>query len=290
MEANIERTPNQVEILRPTVPSPGVFPHVPFSEYHGWAALSHSWMNRLKQSPAHLISYLSEENKDTPALRLGRAIHAAVLEPERFRAEFAWAPAGLDRRTKEGKETWAALVAAHGAENLLSCDEFETCEAMRKRVWSRSAARTLLGGEGECELSVVWDNAGILAKARADRMSWKLKGGTVVDLKSTGDASLAEFERSIFKFGYHRQAAWYLQGFQAHKIEVAHFCIIAVEKEPPYEVGVYRITDEAINAGWQQIEPVLDVYRRCLESNEFPGYEDKVVDIGLPAYGWNQAA
>ena len=271
-----------------TTPAPGVYPRIPSEDYHRWKALSNSHLSELRRSPAHLLARLRGEAKpETPALRLGRAIHAAVLEPEVFVERYVQAPL-IDKRTKDGKEAWAVLVEAYGAGNVLSPEDYVTCNAMRESVWRKQAAKTLLGTEGEAELSVVWDNDGILSKARADRMSWKLKGGTIVDLKSTQDASLAAFEKSIFNFGYHRQGAWYLQGFGARKVEVAHYCIIAVEKDPPYEVGVYRLTEEALNAGWKEIEPLLDVYRKCLETNEWPGFPDRVVDIALPAWAWSQ--
>lgn len=268
------------------VPLVGVQANVPPHVYHRWMALSNSDLNELRRSPAHLFARRQDGKAETPALHLGRAIHAAILEPDRFIQEYVKAP-DLDRRTKEGKAAWAILCDTYGEGNVLSPGEYHTCLAMRDSVWKKAAAKTLLGAEGDAELSVVWDQGGILAKARADRMSWRLKGGTIVDLKSTMDASLAQFERTIFNFGYHRQGAWYLQGFGAHHVEVAHYCIIAIEKEPPYEVGVYRLTEEALTAGWDQIEPLLDLYRRCLETDEWIGYPDKVQDIGLPSWGWN---
>jgi hypothetical protein len=49
------------------------------------------------------------------------------------------------------------------------------------------------------------------------------------------------------------------------------------------------LTEEALNAGWKEIEPLLDVYRKCLETNEWPGYADRVLDIALPAWAWSHA-
>ena len=269
------------------VPEIGVQPRVPSKTYHRWDALSNSWLGRLDRSPAHLRAYLdADKETDTPAQRQGRAIHVAVLEPDSFGTTFGIFGEGSKKTTKDGKAEWADLQNQFGLNNVLTYGEYEMCCAIRDSVRCRSACRTLLGGEGDAELSVVWDNDGILSKARADRMSWKLKGGTIVDLKSTRDAAAQDFERSIYNFGYHRQAAWYLQGFGAHKVSVAHYTIIAVEKEPPYEAAAYRMSEPAINAGWQQLEPLLEVYRECKESGVWPGYPDVVQDIGLPRWAW----
>ncbi len=216
----------------------------------------------------------------------GRACHVSILEPEVFTEKYKRGPEG-DRRTKAVRATWEDAEDKYGKDFVLKPDDFDKCVLMRASVRSKRTAQTLLGGEGDAEVSVLWDEDGTLSRARADRMSWELKGGTIVDLKTTTDARVSEFERRIFQFGYHRQGAWYLRGFRT-QVAVNHYAIIAVEKEPPFGVGVYRLTDEALDAGWQQIEPLLDLYRECVEKNDWPGYPDEVKDIGLPSWAWDK--
>jgi len=271
-----------------STPSPGVYPGVSPVEYHQWSAASNSALNHLIRSPAHMETYMKEPLAETPALLLGRAIHAAVLEPDRFKAEYGMMPAGLKRTTKEGKETWTELVETFGEGNVLSADDYGICIRTRKRVHAKKTAHALIAGEGDVELSMVWEDeeTGVLCKARWDRHSPEIAGGAIVDLKTTRDASPRDFERAIFSYGYHRQAAMYLMGAKALKLPVRHYSIIAVEKEPPFGVAVYRITEGTVDASEDQVKALLRRYAECMESGEFPDYPDEVRDIAVPDWAW----
>lgn len=270
-------------------PGPGVYPGTAMDDYHRWAAASNSRLSRLLRSPAHLRAYLDEPQADTEALRVGRAIHAAVLEPDLFGSSFAGAPEGLDRRTKAGKEEWASLCDTFGEGNVLKAVEWDMCIRIRDNVHAHSAAHGMITGPGYAELSMLWEDAdtGVLCKARWDRHSPDLAGGAIVDLKTTRDASSRSFEKSILTFGYHRQAAFYLMSAQARRLPARHFSIIAVEKAPPYAVAVYRITEGVVDAAAEQIQALLRLYADCVEHDRWPGYPDEVRDISIPAWAWN---
>ena len=85
-------------------PKPGVYRDVPPDEYHRWEAASNSALGHLMKTPAHMKTYMAADYKETDALLLGRAIHAAVLEPERFEEEYGVFPGDMDRRNKKGKQ------------------------------------------------------------------------------------------------------------------------------------------------------------------------------------------
>jgi hypothetical protein len=286
-------------------PVPGLYPGIPASEYHRWPLASNSRLSRLRRSPAHLKAYTDEPPADTTALALGRAAHAAILEPFDFDADYT--VAGQCEAVKKGdglrcanggvicdaSQGWLCGVHGKGAvpvpgRHVLPAGEFAACERMRDAVRDHAAASKLLAGAGEVELSVVWESFGVMCKVRLDRLSPDIAGGAVVDVKTTRDASPREFERSIFAHGYHRQGALYLDALHAHGIPAEHFVIIAVEKEPPFAVAVYRLTEGAIDAGREQVRPLLERYGECLERNEWPAYPDTVQDIALPDWSWAQ--
>lgn len=271
-----------------SMPGPGVYPGTPMDTYHTWAAASNSRLSKLLKSPAHLRAYMDEPPADTEALRHGRAIHAAVLEPDLFASQFASAPEGLDRRTKAGKEEWASLCDQFGEANVLRADEWAMCMRIRDNVHALSTARGMISGPGDVELSVLWEDkgTGVLCKARWDRHSPELAGGAIVDLKTTRSASPRDFERSIVTFGYHRQAAFYLMGAKARRLPARHFSIIAIEKTPPYAVAVYRITEGVVDAAAEQIQALLRLYADCVKHDRWPGYPDEVRDISVPTWAW----
>ena len=274
------------------IPEVGVHRDIPTSEYLAWDAASNSRFNHLHGgSPAHMKAEIEDPSPDTPALLLGRAVHAAILEPDVFTNEWIRGPEG-DRRTKDVKAQWSDLIGMFGEESILKPAEYDKCLAIRDSVWGRSTAKKLLSGEGECELSLVWNDPAteLLCKGRLDRVSPTLAGGVIVDVKTTRDASLFAFERAIFSYGYHRQGAHYLNGAAVLQLPVRHYAIIAVETKRPYEVAVYRLDEGAIDAGQEQLTPLVEKYAECVASNEFPGYPDRVQDIALPTYAWNQIA
>jgi hypothetical protein len=282
------------------------------SEYHGeWNCASNSRLSRLMRSPAHLKAYIEQDHEDTPALALGRAIHMAILEPDLFAdtytvADQCVAVTGKGARCTNGG-TWpikgggfvCGVHAKTAAKNeveidqdteVLSASDHAVCMGVRDSVRSLHAAGGLLESVQEVELSVVWDDAetGVRCKARWDGCARLVAGGTIIDIKTTRDASRMAFERSVFTYGYHRQGALYLQSAEAVEVPARHYAILAVEKEPPYAAAVYRLTEGAIDAGGEQIRPLMRRYAECLRTDEWPGYPDEVVDIALPHYAWRQ--
>lgn len=271
-------------------PNVGVYRDVSPVIYHQWKAASNTALGHLMRSAAHMLAYMKEAYMETPAQTIGRAVHAAVLEPDRFKVDYCAFPADLKRTTTEGKDVWAGMAEAYGEGNVLKHADYLTCLLLQKAVRKCTSAHGLLTGAGDCELSLVWIDpaTGVKCKARWDRYSPQIAGGAIVDLKTTGDASIRSFERDIFKYGYHRKAAFYLRGAKVLETPVGHFGLIAAEKSPPYGVQCYRLFEGATTAGDEVIEALLKKYAKCEESGEYPGYPDEVRDITIPDYAWIQ--
>lgn len=291
------------------LPLAGIHRSTPMGLYHGWPAASNSRLSKLRRSPAHLKAYLEEPPKERSALIIGRAAHTTILEPDTFDSTFTVAE--LCAATKKGdgqrcsnwgialheKQGWLCGVHAKGITSewsttrfVLPEPDYRACRLMREAVYKHPAARGLLWGEGDVELSMLWHDreTGVPCKGRMDRLSPRIAGGAIVDVKTTRDAGRREFERAIFAHGYHRQAAFYLDGAAANGIAAEHFVIVAVEKEPPYAVAVYRLTEGAIEGGREQLRPLLARYAECVEQDVWPGYAEDVQDIALPTWAWQQ--
>ena len=270
------------------LPLPGMYPGVSMRDYQLWPAASNSRLSLLRQSPAHLKAHLDEPTPDAAHFATGRAFHSAVLEPDDFRSKYFAAPNG-DRRTKAIKEQWEELEARWGRGYVFKLDDYNEILSMRDSVYAHPAARRLLTGAGLNEMSATWidPETGLECKARLDRYTG-IDGGIIVDPKSCRDASRDAFERSIYSYGYHRQAGQYTTGAVACRLNVRHFVNIAVEKERPYAVAVYRMTEGAIEAGIAQLRPLIARYKQCLDSGVWPGYSDRIEDVAIPTYAWPQ--
>ena len=260
-----------------------IYKDLSFTDYTKMRGLNQSKLGLLKRCPQKFKHCLSIERDDTDALRIGRAIHTAVFQPDLFNGEFLCLP-DIDRRTTRGREEYATIVCANPDKTILKKDEFNRALEIAAAVRSDRHVFKLIDG-AQCELSVQWTHkeTDVLCKARLDCYNEAL--GIVVDLKTTIDASPNGFSRKLYAYGYNRQAAWYLDSLIAHNEPAYHFVFIAVEKEPPYSLGLYRLSDEAIRLSRAENEALLRKYMECERIDVWPGYTDGVEDISIPNYG-----
>jgi hypothetical protein len=246
------------------------------ADYHADPAVSASHLHAIARSPYHYWSrYLDPKRspvEPTAAMRLGSLVHCAVLEPDELSARYTIAP---DRRTKAGKEQ-AERMAAAGIEAVTQSD-MTLALSMAASVRVHPAAAALLA-QGKAEQSFWWDDSatGLRCKCRPD---WYY-GTTVVDLKTTTDASPSGFARSIATFRYHMQASHYLTGL--HGAE--RFVFIAVEKTAPYAVAVYELDAAALAAGNELRQRDMRVIADCQATKEWPGYGDDCQTLSLPSW------
>lgn len=254
------------------------------AEYHAHPAVSKSGLDLVRRSPLHFWNrYLNPDRviePPTPAMVLGSALHTRVLEPELFGKEYAVAPEGIDRRTRDGKAAWAEFEAASLGKTALKGEDAAHIEAMAQAVRNHPAAKLILGYPGKCEQSYFWkdEETGEECKCRPD---WHSDNRRIIaDLKTTEDASPRGFIRSVINYRYHVQAHWYQRPFP----EAEQFVFIAVEKKPPYAVGVYFTPIELVEFGAKQATEDLRLLASCRESNVWPGYGDEIQALPVPQW------
>lgn len=255
--------------------APGAYRDVPDETYHRWAGASSSRLGALKTSPAHALFQMTFPSKMTETLKRGSALHTKVLQPERFAERWIVA----DRKTcPDDGVTLGTNVMAE-------------VSGMAAAIAAHSVAAEILADRADRELSIVWDNAdGVRCKARFDHLC--LMRDWIVDIKTTQDASFEAFTKSIHNYGYHRQGSHYLEAAAAAGINAKHFVIIAVEAtasmardgKPAHGVAVYALTPEALDAGALELHELMQVWRECCETGNWPGYPTAIQDIGLPEW------
>jgi exodeoxyribonuclease VIII len=238
-----------------------------------------STLKAMLRSPAHYRHAAQTPREDTAGLRLGRAVHLAVLQPELFESEVAVWPAENGRRWGRA---WDAFREEHPDRTILTETEAAECVALAAAVRGHPLASALLSG-GQAEASAQWTDAatGIDCKGLLDYVG----PGGIVDLKTTRDASLSGFGRECWRYSYHLQAAFYVDGWaESHGGERLPFSMVAVEKEPPHVVVVYRVPEDVLDLGRQEIAGLLESVKRCRAEKRWPGYADAAVDLELPRW------
>lgn len=263
----------------------GLVQSVSNEDYHAAPGVSKSGLDKLARSPAHYLAYLREDRRETPALRLGRLIHSAILEPDSL--ALAIAP-DCDKRTKAGKEAWAGFERQAAGCQIVTADEAEQVRRMRDAVYTHPAARRLLFAPGVAEASGWWfdQTSGELCRCRPD---YRREDGILVDLKTTEDAG-SGFKRSCANYGYHRQAAFYCDGVEAITGErPAGFVFVAVEKSPPFAVAAYRLAPVDIELGRALYQRDLTTLAECKSTRVWPGYSEKIETLSLPTWATKEA-
>jgi len=265
---------------------PGIYDDLPADQYHADPAYSFSAIKQAMRSPAHLKAWLTAPPEQTPAMRLGTLTHLAVLQPDLFASTTAVAPI-VDRRTKEGKSIWEQFQAQNTGKEIITNDEREQLTAMRDSVRIHPAASALLG-EGTAEVSVFNQCAetGLPLKARMD---W-VRENAIVDLKTTEDASPAGFAKSVSNYRYDLQAAHYRRMLKLQGRGDLPFYLIAVEKEAPFAVAVYRLDEGDLTLADMQMQQQLRAIASCCEFNSWPAYSREVETLTLPKWHNQKAA
>lgn len=221
------------------------------------------------------------ETEQTPAMRIGSMVHRAILEPDTLAGAWVIKPEGMNFSTKEGK-AWRAEQTLP----IITAEEAATISGMRDSVHGHPLAKQILAGAKTEQCLFAEDQHGMIRKARLDAL---VGGNLVPDLKTSASADATEFEKSLGKFRYHVQAAYYLDICNLLGIEKTEFVFIVVEKEPPYACAVYSLDQEAINLGRLEYQRDLALLRSCLESDKWPAFDTECKVIGLPAWMQKQA-
>lgn len=259
-------------------------------DYHAMTnVVSKSHLDQIARSPLHYWAAYLDPNRQpreaTPAMAIGSAVHTHVLELSTWDERYVMAPEGINRRTKAGKELWAAFEADAASRTVLSRSDAELVMQMGRAVWSHPAAAFLLGRPGKAEQTYLWTDeaTGLECKCRPDWMT--NDGQLIVDLKATEDASPAGFRKSIGNFRYYVQAAWYLDGIErATGRRPDQFIFVCVEKNPPHVVAVYAASAEMVATGAITAEADLARLAMCREASEWPGYSNQIETIDLPLW------
>ena len=247
------------------------------TDYKYIPAVRRSELWEIRKSPAHYQYMITHNQEETPALIFGRAAHKFVLEPETFADEYVIAPQ-VDRRTKAGKEEWAAFLAESEGMTPISEQDMVVIREMNAAIESHPVAKALLK-TGQHEVGFEWTD-GITdepCKCRPDTLTEWNGEKYIVDYKTTNSCEDGAFERACKYYGYKLQAAMYTEGVFCNTFETRKFAFVAQEKAPPYAVRVYFCDPGFVDDGMATFRELIGIYHKCRASGEWPGYRDGVL-------------
>lgn len=257
--------------------------------YRAAPGVSQSLLKEFKYSPAHAKAAMEGGNETTKAQELGTAVHTLVLEPELFPKKYCLAP-DIKRNSNAGKAEYALWEEANAGKTPLNVSDIATCTGIADGV-AKSAVAEMLRHSLK-ELAFFWTDAetGVFCKGRLDAYT----AGTILDLKTTsGNATSEDFGRAVANFGYHIQAAFYLDGLTAaaaaspelaSAFQVNRFLFVVAEKAAPYGVSVMELPPEDIELGRAKYRQYLAEYSVCVAENQWPSYSNAIQTVRVPKW------
>ena len=183
---------------------------------------------------------------------------------------------------------WSELKQIYKDDNegkyIISKDLFEKAIAMKDSVLAHDMARAMIrGGESEYAHFAYDPITGLQMKCKPD-----MENNCLIDFKTTRDASRSAFMRECLKYGYHIQAAWYLDTYNmANGTDYKEFFFIAIENTYPFAVNTLELGQREIELGRDEYKKALQEYKDYLENKETKsinnyGYGQQIEKISYP--------
>lgn len=246
-------------------------------DYFEHPALNNSYLWQLiNKTPAHAQIGIDK----TDAMTLGSAVHLAVLQPELSSNLIVQGPE--NRRGKAWTE--AKKDAEDSGKMILTSTDYLQCMQMRNSVYRNATAATLLTQKNTVyEKAAFFEVDGTQCKCKVDAAH----GNTIIDLKTSVDASPDGFSHSIAKYGYHQQHAFYKYGYaQATGVAINHFIFVVIEKSPPYACAIYELDAMSEKEGWASACRAIEIHNECIKENHFHAYANEKVMLTLPPWSF----
>jgi len=221
---------------------------------NSWQEMGPISPTALKQwlkSPNHFIAYKLGQRQESEAMDLGSLIHAYALTPDEADQAYMCidetmilaqlSDSGNPRGTKKYKE-WKAEqldLALSTGKRIVSVEDLNTAKMLATKL--RTTFDWLFDQDTEYEVHVEGTIAGMPVHGYVDMLRGHVLGDTVIDLKTTGYASLEKFKRDFFNYGYHIQLGMYCEILNTN-----HCQVLVAETDSPHGVGLYLVDEEVI--------------------------------------------
>lgn len=263
------------DIAAATMTSPALDASMTFDDYLELPGEHFSSIKEMHRSPAHYRSRVRPSDSD--ALRVGRALHAAVLDPSALQiVEYAGRRIG---------KLWDAFRQDNAGKLILKSDQAAEVQAMRASVRAHKHASRILR-HGQAEVSARFEVDGVPFKSRLD---FVCSNGDLVELKSTRDNHPQQFEREFARRLYHAQVALYRMALQANGLPCSKVYCISICKTAPHEVVVYDINEETLEAGARWVHDWVSRLQECERQRVWPGIDNgNILSLRIPDWALSE--
>lgn len=268
------------------------------TDYHSIDALSNSSLSVLKRSPTEFHARFIAKTlrqEETDAMRLGSAVHMLALEPERFDSEYAIVEGPINpstgkpyaRDTKKF-QVWLDQEMMQQTRKVLLASEFAESIEIAKAFQSHPTIAAIMASRAEkfFEFEHVddfkWEGLDEWVRIKCKLDFVMPSEGIIVDLKTTDNPSEYEWSWSAGSYGYHRQAAIYMDVMEAKYNRPFRFIFGVVRSKAPYEAHCYEPDDESISEGREEYRELAKQWQdRMAKGDWFEVSQKEVTTIRI---------
>lgn len=246
--------------------------------YHAW--LSHPKLNK------------SLKRKVSNEFDLGTAAHSMLLEndnsnivvlrPENYLAKNGNVPRGF---TNDAIRAARDNARAEGKIPVLEDDFMNVrymVEQAKKFVGTSEIENIFDCGKPELSFARKLE-CGTWIKTRPDFITDDHE--VILDYKTTANgANPEQFVRQIFSMGYDIQASLYSYMNQLVYGIKPSFIFLVQSTEPPFECSLVGASESMIAVGMEKVMYAIRLWRKCIDTGEFPAYPGNIHWAEAPAY------
>tara|TARA_R110002012_G_scaffold2179_1_gene10418 strand:- start:4727 stop:5587 length:861 start_codon:yes stop_codon:yes gene_type:complete len=217
--------------------------------------------NLLTGSTLDINHYLNAERSETESLIVGSAFHCLLLEPEEFNKRYVYEPK-FDKRTKVGKEAYAEFEKTLDGKKPVPEKYEDIFTSMLMNLRTHKAAQSLLASTKNKEVIHFFKDkkTGLECKGKVDAEG----DDFIIDVKTTSKGvDMKSFQKFANDYHLTQQAAFYCNA-TAKK----HFFFVMFQLKAPYNIAVYKMSNNAINFGNYYVDTTLSLYKEWKDSGE----------------------
>lgn len=263
----------------PKWPEPGLYHDIPFPQYLALEAVNSSLLRDItSKTPKHARYYSTHGHKVSDSMKLGSAVNHQLLEQglsldtiaiwRERKSNGAMMPMGPTSGDK-----WKDFEEANEGRLIISEKVWTEAGFVAAGVRRNSEARELFRTRRGTEVTVLWERAGRLCKARIDILGhdW-----SITDLKVCG-VSIAKKKFAWHAFGYkwQQQAAWYREALISLDIDCPLCSIMPVEAKQPHDCIIYDWPDTALDEAETANGDAFADLLRCEQQQRWPGHGER---------------
>lgn len=255
-----------------------VVPHTELTsdQYHAERVhISSSQLIHILRTPAHYQYHANNGCvEETDLMRMGTAAHCVLLEPNEFKNRFVFAPRSYDKRKTADKGEICQIAQNYPGKTLLEPVEVATLEKLADGIRNHAQAQMLLSAPGRPENSIFWTDqlTGLNLKVRIDREVDVGPTGTMLEVKTTDDASKSAFARKVALMEYDVRAVMYADGMQQAYGFTPDIVWLVIERETGF-VTTYRPSPEMLHAARERYTNARIKLANAIATNSWPAYQ-----------------